>query len=62
MLGILKCIVKTIWRNLLLGGTITKRHVERKMSTMKECINEATMMILSVVILKESLYNVNAIF
>ena len=32
------------------------------MSTMKECINEATMMILSFVILKESLYNVNAIF
>ena len=40
MLVNLKFIVNTMWRNLLSGGAITKRQVKRKISTMKECVNQ----------------------
>ena len=59
---ILKCIVKTTWINLLLGGATTKTHIKRKISNIKECVDEKTTMILSVVILKGTLCTVNATF
>ena len=54
--------VKTTWINLLLGGATTKTYIKRKISNIKECVDEKTTMILSVVILKGTLYTVNATF